>query len=271
MAQVTYTVGLLDAHAKTVYSGSLVVQTQDSYGSSSALAALLSLDGLEPLVLAAVTGGGAGWSFYGSNTQLDVSTSVLNAAVRSSGSTPSYVAGSIALTASGQQQNLLILGFQGAAAPSGTLAAAPAADQSESATGGTENALTGIPPVDYNFTLQLLDTSFAATGTGTFTGSGAQVRVGVVGQAWVVTGTLTLDGGAPIAIQGRGVSDFWYGSGTASDGTPIAIAFGSPTFISGSADGTVTVGTQTSFFVGTSVTASTVAVDNIAAPAAEPA
>ncbi|HEX6038071.1 hypothetical protein, partial [Longimicrobium sp.] len=113
MSQVTYTIALVNASALTVYSGSLAVQLNTSYGTPSALAALLSLNGLEPLVLAGLgSNGGAGWNFYGSNDALNVATLGMYGVVPSSGQAPAYLAGSISLATPGQgQQNLLALGF----------------------------------------------------------------------------------------------------------------------------------------------------------------
>lgn len=262
MSQVTYTVGLLDAQAREVYGGTLVVQLGTGGSGFGPLAALLSLNGQEPLVLASVNGGGAGWSFYGSSSALDVGTSLLYGVGPSSGQVPGYLAGSIALTVSGQpQQDLLMMGFDAGAAAAPAPQAAARAEEA-----GAAQGVAGIPSQSYNFTLQLLNTSLGAAGSGTFTGTGQEVQIGPVSRQWRVTGTLTLNGGEAIAIQGWGSSSVWTGQGTTGGGAAVTLGFVPQTFLNGSADGTVTVSGETSFFVGTAVSAATVPVHGIAAP-----
>lgn len=267
MAQVTYTVGLLDASSTVVYNGTLELQLDISNVGTTAQAGLLSLDGFQPLLLTAVNGGGQAWTLYGGNASLSVETTALYPAVQQLDQAPSYIAGSLALTPAGQaDQNLLLLGTDVSAAA----AAAPQAAAQADAPGAAE-AVAGIPPVNYNFALQLMDASFGAAGSGTFTGTGAEAQIGPVSRQWMVRGSLVLDGGEAIAIQGWGTSQFWYGRGSDSAGTEVDLGFVAQTFIPGSADGTVTTGTQTRFFVGTPVSAATVPVQGIATPAAEPA
>lgn len=248
MSQVTYTVGLLNPYANIVYSGSLVVHLNAT--TDYAEGAKLSLSGVAPLALTAAKGNEP-WSFSGSNSALDVSTLLVYGEMASPGSVPSYIAGSITLAVSGQaKQDLLLLGYQ--AGP----AAAPPGDGTVSANVSTDFGVT----LEYDFSLQLLNTSFGAAGSGTFTGFGVETREeGVLGpMCWLVAGALTLNGGTPITIQCKaawGNSDFWVGTGSASDGTAISLAFVSPSSISGSANGTVTVGSETSFFIGTGTAA----------------
>lgn len=267
MSQVTYTVGLLDGSAKVVYSGTLEVQLDVSNLGTTVESGLLAVGSFQPLLLTAVSGAGSGWTLYGSNASVSVSTTSIYPAVQPFDAAPSYIAGSISMTPQGEgEQNLLLLGYDGSAAAAAQRAAATAAEA------GAAEAVTGIPPVDYNFSLQLLNTAFGESGTGTFTGTGQEVRIGPVSRQWMVQGTLTLDGGEAVSIQGWGGSDFWYGRGSTSGGTEIDLGFVPQTFISGRADGTITSGTETSFFVGTAASDVTMPITDIASqPTAEPA
>jgi hypothetical protein len=265
MSQVTYTVGLLDGGARLAFSGTLQLQMSiDNFGANPT-AGLLALQGLDPLLLTAVGGSGVGWNLNGSNGSLDVQVTSIYPNVQQLNQAPSYVSGSIALTVSGQlQQNLLLFGYTGSgAAPAANALAAVHATAPAGGTGATQ----------YNWSLALINDAFAQAGTAAFTGTGQMVQIGPVSRQWHVTGTVTGDGlpAGGIAIQGWGTEFFWGGSGQ-SGNTQVTLSAVASTFISGVSDGTLTVNSGTSFFVGTPVAQATIAVPQIAdAPAAEPA
>lgn len=264
MPQVTYTVGLLDGRARLAYSGTLLLQMSIDNLGATPTAGLLTLQGMDPLLLAAVGGSGVGWNLNGSNGSLDVQVTSIYPNVQQFEQAPSYVSGSIALTVSGQpQQNLLLCGYTGSgAAPAANALAAAQATVQAGGPGTTQ----------YNWSLALINNAFAPAGTAAFTGTGQMVQIGPVSRQWHVTGMVTGDGlpAGGIAIQGWGTEFFWGGSGT-SGNTQITLSAVASTFISGVSDGTLTVNNGTSFFVGTPVAQSTIAVPQIADPAAEPA
>jgi hypothetical protein len=274
MSQVTYTVGVLDGSATLVYSGTLMVQLQlDSYGPGPT-AGLLTLQGFDPLLLTGVSGGGAGWSLYGDNGSLNVSSLGAYAIGRQANQAPPRITGSIALTvAGGQEQRLLLLGYTGGgAAPAANLLGADnaaAADTVEAA--DTVAALgAGAGAAQYDWTLALLNDAFARTGTAAFTGSGQMVQMGPVSRRWSVTGTLTGDGlpAGGVPIQGGGIQDFWGGRSPSDPQLAFAVA---STHLQGVSDGTLTMSNGTSFFVGMPVAQSTIHVPHLADAAAEPA
>lgn len=198
MAQVTYTVGLLDGGATLVYRGTLELQMQpDVMGNPTPTAGLLTLQGFTPLLMTAVSGSGIGWNLNGSNGSLSVAFTSIYPNVQPQGQAPTCISGSIALTPSGQgQQDLLLMGYTGAGA-------APAAHV-ESAAAGNAALQAGAGVTQYNLTLRLLDNALAPAGSAAFTGTGQVVQIGPVSRQWRVNGTLSgtgmPDGG--IAVQG---------------------------------------------------------------------
>lgn len=270
MSQVTYTVGVLNESATLVYSGTLLVQLQLGNYGSAPTAGLLTLQGFEPLLLSGVSGGGAGWSLYGDNGSLNVSSLGAYATGQQPNQAPPYVTGSIALAVSGgQEQKLLLLGYTGG----GTAPAAhvPGADNAAAADTVGVSAGAGAGVTQYNWTLALLDNAFARTGTAAFTGSGQMVQMGPVSRRWSVTGTLTGDGlpAGGVPIQGGGSEDLWYGRSQSDPQLTFAVVAG--TYIQGVSDGTLTMSNGTSFFIGVPVAQSTIAVPHLADAAAEPA
>ena len=265
MAQVTYTVGLLDGGATLLYRGTLELQMQTDYMGTTPTAGLLSLQGFAPLLLTAVSGSGTAWNLNGSNGSLSVAFTSIYPNVQPQGQAPTWVSGSIALTPSGQgQQSLLLMGYTGTGA-------APAAHV-ESAAAGNAALQAGAGVTQYNLGLTLLDSAFAPAGSAAFTGTGQMVQIGPVSRQWHVTGTVSgsgmPDGG--IAVQGWGSEFFWGASGQ-SGNTQVSLSMVADTFIPTVTDGTMTVNGATAFFVGTPVAQSTIAVPHIADRAAEPA
>lgn len=263
MAQVTYTVGVLNGGATLVYRGTLELQMQTGYSGVTPTAGLLSLQGFAPLLLTAVSGSGAAWNLNGSNGSLSVDFTSIYPNIQPQGEAPTYVSGSIALTPSGQgQQNLLLMGYTGAA---------PAAHVASTAAGNAA-LQAGAGATQYNLGLTLLDNAFAPAGSAAFTGTGQMVQIGPVSRQWHVTGTLSGSGmpGGGIAVQGWGSEFFWGASGQ-SGNTQVSLSMVASTFIPTITDGTMTVNGATAFFVGTPVAQSTIAVPHIADRAAEPA
>jgi hypothetical protein len=265
MSQVTYTVGVLDDSAALVYKGILQVQLDLGTYRSTPTAGLLALPGFEPLLMSG-RGSGGSWGLSGDNGSLSVSLYV-DPTGQQANQAPPYFTGSIALTAAGQQeQRLLLLGYTGGSA-------APVANMlgADNAAAADAVAAAGPGVTDYNWTLALLDESFARTGTAAFTGSGRMMQTGPTSRRWMITGTLTGDGfpAGGIPMQGGGVEDYWYGR---SERDPhLTLAVGAKTYVQGVSAGTLARSNGTSFFVGMPVAQSTIPVPTLAHTAAEPA
>lgn len=247
MPQVTYTVGVLDAGSTLLYSGTLLLQMQNDNFGSVPTAGLLSLAGMDPLLLTAVSGSGIGWNLNGSNDSLSVQSTYIYANVSQPGQAPAYVSGAISMTAAGQAaQTLLVLGYTGSGA-------APAPHAQAHLQAAAPGAVAAAGATQYNWSMVLIDRAFAKTGTASFTGTGQLVQIGPVSRQWHVTGTLT-GGGLPaggIAIQGWGSEYLWGGSSQGGD-VRVTLSAGN-VLASGLSDGTLTVNGAVSFFVATPV------------------
>jgi hypothetical protein len=265
MPQVTYTVGVLDASSTLLYRGTLQLQMQTDNLGATPTAGLLSLPGMDPLLLAAVSGSGVGWNLNGSNDSLSVQSTYIYANVQQQGQAPPYVSGSIDMAVAGQPaRNLVMLGYTGSGA-------APAQAQAH-VQFAAAGAGAGVGATQYNWSMALLDTAFARNGTAAFTGTGQLVQIGPVSRQWHVTGTLTGEGlpAGGIAVQGWGNEFLWGGSG---QGGNVQATLSAGTVLAGGLwDGTLTVNGAVSFFVATAVAQSIIAVPHIAGTsAAQPA
>ena len=266
MSQVSYTVGMLDANAAVVYTGTLEVQLDVSGGSATVQSGLLVADGFTPVLLSAPSGGGTAWNLSGASSTLAVNVTSIYSNVRAADGTPTHISGSIALTPAGQaEQNLLLLGYSG----SGSAPQAPVLAQGEAT--APRAATPGV--TEYNLGLNLLDTSFRHAGSGGFAGTGQWVHVSPVTRQWYVRGTVSADAipGGGADIQGWGSQPFWGGGGQAGD-TSVTLSVVAENFIQNVSDGTLTVNGQTWFFVGAAVALKTVPISHLpGTPAAEPA